>query len=552
MKTVIFCRVSSKEQEIEGYSLPAQKKLLQEYTDSKDYKVQKIFSISESASTSKQRKTFKEMVAYLNKNKIKVLVVEKTDRLTRNLKDAVIINDWTEADPERKIHFVKENFVLHKNSKSNEKFLWNVKVTMAQYYIDNLSEEVKKGQEEKIAQGWLPTKPPVGYKTIGEKGKKTHVINNGMAPVVKKMFELYAKGDYSIKRLAERMYQDGLRSDKGKKIVKSRIHRLLQDPFYIGKLRWNGKVHTGSHEPLIDDDTFDKVHKLLKSKTTPKYNKHNYRYKGLLKCVECGGGVTWEKQKGLIYGHCNGYRDCSKKKYVKQNEIDEQIICRLDELKIKNERLLAWVGKAIREQNRNEINYYEAISTDLVSKKNMYERRISMLYNDKLDGKVTESFYNQKIDEFRGESEKIENTINKNQGAFNKYGKLGTNLYDLSQRASYIYKEAKSESHRRSLVNLMFSELILDAMSLQAKYNEAFDLIHNIVSVTNSSKVEKNSININNIFEPVESVVNTGISNNLDALRPIWPRTVYNVRTIFEEQDEHIYIPDLKLIEVEI
>ena len=117
MKTVIFCRVSSKEQEIEGYSLPAQKKLLQEYTDSKDYKVQKIFSISESASTSKQRKTFKEMVAYLNKNKIKVLVVEKTDRLTRNLKDAVIINDWTEADPERKIHFVKENFVLHKNSK---------------------------------------------------------------------------------------------------------------------------------------------------------------------------------------------------------------------------------------------------------------------------------------------------------------------------------------------------------------------------------------------------------------------------------------------------
>lgn len=169
MKTVLFCRVSSKEQETEGYSLSSQEKLLSEYAQAKHFNVKRVFAISESASGSVQRNTFKQMLTYLSKNDIKILIVEKTDRLTRNHKDAVAMNDWVNEDPERQVHFVKENFFLHKESKSNEKFIWNIKVSVAEYYLDNLSEEVKKGQKEKLAQGWLPTRPPLGYKTVGEK-----------------------------------------------------------------------------------------------------------------------------------------------------------------------------------------------------------------------------------------------------------------------------------------------------------------------------------------------------------------------------------------------
>src|SRR5574340_1147488 len=150
MKSVLLCRVSSKEQEETGYSLPAQEKLLSGYAESKGFEKAKVFSISESASGKKQRETFNGMMAYVNKNNVKVIVIEKVDRLTRNFKDAVMIDEWLEKDPERQVHFVKDSLVLHLNSRSQEKLNWGIRIIIAKNNIDNLSEEVRKGQVEKI------------------------------------------------------------------------------------------------------------------------------------------------------------------------------------------------------------------------------------------------------------------------------------------------------------------------------------------------------------------------------------------------------------------
>lgn len=98
---VIYCRVSSKEQEETGYSLPAQERLLSEYAQRKDLKILRVFSVAESASGAKQRKIFSEMITYLDKNRIPNLLCEKVDRLSRNLKEAVVVNDWNYSN-ERK------------------------------------------------------------------------------------------------------------------------------------------------------------------------------------------------------------------------------------------------------------------------------------------------------------------------------------------------------------------------------------------------------------------------------------------------------------------
>ena len=151
-KCVIFARVSSREQEETGYSLPAQEKLLKQYTERKGFKIDKIFSISESASGKRQREIFNEMLDYAKRNRLKIIVCEKVDRLTRNFKDAVMIDEWLEKDDERQVHLVKDTLVLHRNSRSQEKLNWGIRILFAKNYIDNLSEEVKKGQKEKIAQ----------------------------------------------------------------------------------------------------------------------------------------------------------------------------------------------------------------------------------------------------------------------------------------------------------------------------------------------------------------------------------------------------------------
>ena len=200
-KGVLYIRVSSSAQEEKGYSLDAQEKLLSTYAQEQHVKVVKTFKISESASGKQIRKVFTEAIDYTATENIPIIICEKIDRLTRTGKDATIVSDWVLENTSREVHCVKESFVLSHNTKAHENLVWDMKVAIARFYINNLSEEVKKGQEEKAAQGWLPTKPPLGYKTIGEKGKKIHVIDEETAAYMRDMFQLYASRLHSIKSL---------------------------------------------------------------------------------------------------------------------------------------------------------------------------------------------------------------------------------------------------------------------------------------------------------------------------------------------------------------
>lgn len=135
-RAVIYARVSSKEQEKEGYSIPAQLKLLKEYATCNGFVVAKEYIDVETAKQT-GRAAFGEMVAYLRTHpSTRVMLVEKTDRLYRNLKDWVTVD---ELDVE--MHFPKEGAVLSRESRSSEKFMHGIKVLMAKNYIDNLSEE---------------------------------------------------------------------------------------------------------------------------------------------------------------------------------------------------------------------------------------------------------------------------------------------------------------------------------------------------------------------------------------------------------------------------
>ena len=116
--------------------------------------------IAETASKEQSRKVFNELLSYIEANGIYNLAVEKTDRLTRNLKDAVAIDDWLQADGDRMLHAVKENIKFHRDSKSDVKFMWNIHLAVAKKYTDNLREEAMKGWAEKLALGHMPSRPP--------------------------------------------------------------------------------------------------------------------------------------------------------------------------------------------------------------------------------------------------------------------------------------------------------------------------------------------------------------------------------------------------------
>ena len=135
---VLYARVSSKEQEREGFSIPAQCKLLRSYAARHEFTIVGEFIDVETAKQS-GRTNFTKMIEYLKDHPdVNTLLCEKTDRLYRNFKDYVIIDEM-----DLTLVFVKEGSVLNRHSRSHEKFIHGIKVLMAKNYIDNLSEETR-------------------------------------------------------------------------------------------------------------------------------------------------------------------------------------------------------------------------------------------------------------------------------------------------------------------------------------------------------------------------------------------------------------------------
>ncbi len=255
-RAVLYARVSSKEQEREGYSIPAQVGLLHDYAASQNLQIVEEYIDIETAKQS-GRANFDKMIRYLKRSaSCRTLLVEKTDRLYRNLKDWVTV-DELDID----IHFAKEGTILSPDSRSSEKFMHGIKVLMAKNYIDNLSEETRKGMIEKAQQGIWPSVAPLGYLNVaGPDGKKIIEIDPELGPLVTDLFRWYATGRYSLKDIGKKAKAAGFRFRKSRKPVPvSSIHKVLRNRLYTGEFEWRGNLYQGSHEPLVPLDLWLRV-----------------------------------------------------------------------------------------------------------------------------------------------------------------------------------------------------------------------------------------------------------------------------------------------------
>ena len=232
MNAVIYARVSSREQEREGYSIPAQRKLLSEYARKTGLNVDGEFIDVESAKNP-GRKHFGEMLNVLRTDsETRVVLVEKTDRLYRNRTDSLAFEELIETK-DVEIHLVKENRVISKNSRSQDKFMHDIHVAVAKNYSENLREEVKKGMREKAEQGMYPGRAPFGYKN--DSATRSLRLDPEKAAALRRLFELYATGDYSLTSLRKKILEE-----MGVRLCRAYLETILKNRFYIGYFTWAG------------------------------------------------------------------------------------------------------------------------------------------------------------------------------------------------------------------------------------------------------------------------------------------------------------------------
>ena len=313
---VLYTRVSSREQEQEGFSLDAQSKLLREYAIRNGFEIMHAFEDVETAKAT-GRKQFGEMVAFFKRNRsCRILLVEKTDRLYRNFRDAATLEDL-----EIEIHFVKEGQILSKDAKSPVKFMHDIRLAVARNYSENLREEVNKGMCEKASQGTYPARAPFGYRN--DKATRTIEIHPERAPIAKRVFELYASARHSLSSLAK-----AIRTETGVRISRANVYQVLTNPFYIGQFVWRGRTYAGTHVPLISPELYAQVHAILHGYHKPKYRKRDLAFRGILTCAHDGCMVTGElKKEKYAYYRCSGGRGPCALPRFRQEVIAEKLAC---------------------------------------------------------------------------------------------------------------------------------------------------------------------------------------------------------------------------------
>ena len=313
-QAVIYARVSSKDQEREGYSIPAQLKLLRDYAASHNFTIVHEFVDVETAKTT-GRKQFGEMARFLKQAPAcRTVIVEKTDRLYRNFRDCVTLEDL-----DIEIHLPKEGQIISKESRSQAKLVHGIQLVIARNFIENLREEVRKGMREKAEQGIYPSRPPIGYKN--NKLEHTIELDSVNAPIARRMFELYATGSYSLAALRQT-----LKAEFGKSLAKGYLQRLLKNPFYAGLFIWEGKTYQGTHIPLVSKAQFDAVQAVFEGRNKPRFRKHNFAFRGLLTCAYDSCSITAEIKKArYVYYHCTGHRGKCELPYFREEDLGNRL-----------------------------------------------------------------------------------------------------------------------------------------------------------------------------------------------------------------------------------
>lgn len=469
-KAVLYARVSSNDQEREGYSIPAQIELLRTTATKEGFHLVAEFVDVESASQPGRAK-FSEMVKFLKKNPCTILV-EKVDRLYRNYKDAIILEDLG-VD----IIFIKQGLTLSPDSKSSDKLIHNINVAIAKNYLDNLSEEVKKGQKQKAIQGEYPGGPvPLGYL---RQNKKEISVNYEIATKIKNLFELYSTGSYSITDLYQEAKKINLKYSKSSRsVVRSEIERILKNPFYCGKFNWSGAVYQGNHPPIVSLQLFDKVQNIFKSRNKPAYSKHNFSYISLIKCGDCGLSVTAEiKKKRFIYYHCTGYANRCKPQYYRQEYLDQQFLDIIKRIAIPVE-LHDWLKECLELEFKSRKTDITRQKESLQLQKDRLDVRIKKAYQDKLEGKVTEEFWQSVCRDWETELSGINYQIQNLESLIEINLDWAKEAIELSYLAGKIYLRAEP-ADKRKLLQSILSNCELKDGSIYPVYRKPFDILSN-------------------------------------------------------------------------
>jgi site-specific DNA recombinase len=342
-RAIVYLRVSTSRQatkngEAEGYSIPAQRSACERKVADLGAEIVQEFVDAGASARSADRDGLQALLAYLADGQVDYVLVHKLDRLARDMADDIMILTTIRAagavlvSATESIDETPAGMLMH-----------NILAGMAEFYSRNLANEAKKGIAQKAMNGGTHGVAPIGYVNtlarIEGREVKDVAFDEEKAEHIRWAFRTYATGQWSISTLRDELEERGLRSRSTLKYVgsalnNSQVHRVLTNPYYMGKIRHRDLIYDGAHEPLVDAETWHIVQDILAGRRIAgdRSWRHTHYLKGSLTCHRCGGRIGYghSRGKGGIYsyffclGRHTGRTSCDLP-YVSVEKVEEEI-----------------------------------------------------------------------------------------------------------------------------------------------------------------------------------------------------------------------------------
>lgn len=352
------------------------------------------------------RPVFDAMLQRIAKGDADGIIAWHPDRLARNSIDGGRIIYLLDTKALKDLRFATFSF----ENNSQGKFMLSIIFGYSKYYVDSLSENVRRGCRTKVQHGWLPGLAPLGY--LNDKEAKTIIADPERFPLVHQMWRLMLTGAYSPRRIWEIATKDwGLRTVPRKRIggspvTLSAVYRVLTNPFYAGILEREGQTFPGKHPPMITLDEFAQVRAIMSGKGRPRQTR-SFAYTGMIRCGECGFAVTGE-EKTNRFGSRYTYYHCSKRRfdvrcgqrYVALDDLEDQIREFLSEVKLPD-RFHAWAAKRIELAIKGKRQEREAQRASLLREREALARELDNLTKLRIRDMLTD-------DEFLKQRQELE------------------------------------------------------------------------------------------------------------------------------------------------
>lgn len=406
MRYFVYCRKSSEAEDRQILSISSQRAELDKvFRQRADCVIVGVYEEAQSAK-SPGRPLFDEMLARIERREAQGIIAWDPDRLARNSVDGGRIIHMLDCGLLKDLRF--STFAFQNNSQG--KLMLSMLFGYSKYYVDALSENVKRGNRTKLALGWRPGPAPIGY--LNDRASKTIIPDPERFQLVRRMWELALTGSHSPRDIWIRARREwGLttaprRRSGGKPLALSAVYTIFKNCFYAGLIPWTGQVHAGKHEPMITLAEFDRVQGLLANPSAPRPQTYTFPYTGLIRCGACGLSVTAEHKRNrdgrrYIYYHCtrrlrpDGTR--CKQPSIEARALESSFCDFMSQLELAPE-LHAWaakqVGRTAAARREQAVAEQQSLAKALAANERAMQTLLSLRLRELIDD---EEFSNQRL-----------------------------------------------------------------------------------------------------------------------------------------------------------